>query len=339
MSVPVKKSNRERHLILGGSGFIGRHVAAILARQGYEVILAGRSASKPAFAFDIDELIKWRRFDLESPQWDSLIEGASVIHHYAWSSVPASANDDPTMDLSTNVVPTLGLLEAMRKNGRQAPARLVFASSGGTVYGRPLRLPVAEDHPLNPITAYGAAKAAVEMYLGTYRDLYGLDCRVARLANPFGAGQNLAKGLGAVTTFLHLALCQQPIVVWGDGEIIRDFIHISDVAAGLVELANAESTDGSWIFNIGSGQGISLKGVIVELESKLGHRIDVSYKEARSFDVPVNVLDISLIRETLGWCPLMSFSEGMTKTLTDLRRTLYNLTRPDWNSRDRSQNW
>jgi UDP-glucose 4-epimerase len=322
MSVPKKSSRPECHLILGGSGFIGRHVATLLARQGHEVIVAGRSASKPAFASDIDELIKWRRFDLECPQWDSLIEGASVIHHYAWSSVPASANDDPTLDLSTNVVSTLGLLQAMRKNGRQAPARLVFASSGGTVYGRPLRLPVAEDHPLNPITAYGAAKAAVEMYLGTYRDLYGLDCRVARLANPFGAGQNLAKGLGAVTTFLHLALCHQPIVVWGDGEIIRDFIYIPDVAAGLVELANAESTDGHWIFNIGSGRGISLKGVIAELESKLGHRLDVSYKEGRSFDVPVSVLDISLIRETLGWRPLMSFSEGMTKTLTDLRRTL-----------------
>jgi UDP-glucose 4-epimerase len=143
--------------------------------------------------------------------------------------------------------------------------------------------------------------------------------RVARLANPFGAGQNLAKGLGAVTTFLHLALCQQPIVVWGDGEIIRDFIYISDVAAGLVELANAESTDGHWIFNIGSGQGTSLKGVIAELESKLGHRLDISYKEGRSFDVPVNVLDISLIREVLGWRPLMSSARRHTARSADSR--------------------
>jgi UDP-glucose 4-epimerase len=321
MSVPIKKSNRpECHLILGGSGFIGQHVATLLARQGHEVILAGRSTSKPAFASDIDDLIKWRRFDLQCAQWDSLIEGATVIHHYAWSSVPASANDDPTMDLSTNVVPTLGLLEAMRKKGRQSAARLIFASSGGTVYGRPRRLPVPEDHPLNPITAYGAGKAAVEMYLATYRNLYGLDCRVARLANPFGAGQNLTKGLGAVTTFLYQALSNQPIVIWGDGEIIRDFVHISDAAAGLVELANAAPMDGHWVFNIGSGQGVSLKGIIAELESKLGHRIDIIHKQARTFDVPVSVLDISLIRETLGWRPLLSFSEGITKTLTDLGR-------------------
>jgi UDP-glucose 4-epimerase len=321
MSVNINKSSRERHLILGGNGFIGRHVAAILAREGHEVIIAGRSASKPAFASDIDELIKWRRFDLECAPWDSLTEGVTVIHHYAWSSVPASANDDPILDLSTNILSTVGLLEALRKQGRQA-ARLIFASSGGTVYGKPLRLPIHEDHQLNPINAHGAGKAAVEMYLGAYRATYGLDCRVARLANPFGAGQDLTKGLGAATTFIHRALSHLPIVIWGDGEIIRDFIHISDAAAGLVALAAAAPMDGHWIFNIGSGQGVSLNGIIAELESKLGYRIDVMYKQGRAFDVPVSVLDISLIRETFGWRPLLSFSEGITKTLTDLGRTV-----------------
>jgi UDP-glucose 4-epimerase len=321
MSVSIKKSNRESHLILGGGGFIGQHVAAILARQGHEVIVAGRSASKPAFASDIDELIKWRHFDLECAPWDSLIEGVTVIHHYAWSSVPASANEDPILDLSKNVLPTVGLLEALRKKGRQA-AKLIFASSGGTVYGKPLHLPIHENHPLNPINAYGAGKAAVEMYLGAYRAVYGLDCRVARLANPFGAGQDLTKGLGAATTFIHNALSHLPLVIWGDGEIIRDFIHISDAAAGLVALAGAAPMDGHWVFNIGSGQGVSLNAIIVELESKLRYRIDVSYRQGRKFDVPVSVLDISLIRETLGWRPLLSFSEGVTKTLTDLGRTV-----------------
>jgi UDP-glucose 4-epimerase len=321
MSVSIKKSSRESHLILGGGGFIGQHVAAILARQGHDVIVAGRSASKPAFASDIDELIKWRHFDLECVPWDSLIEGVTVIHHYAWSSIPASAADDPILDLSKNVMPTVGLLEALRKRGREA-ARLIFASSGGTVYGKPLHLPIHENHPLNPINAYGAGKAAVEMYLGTYRAVYGLDCRVARLANPFGAGQDLAKGLGAATTFIHHALSHLPIVIWGDGEIIRDFIHISDAAAGLVALAGAAPMDGTWVFNIGSGRGVSLNAIVVELESKLGYRIDVIYKQGRKFDVPVSVLDISLIRETLGWRPLLSFSEGVTKTLTDLGRTI-----------------
>lgn len=318
MSSKAEKSEiAERHLILGGSGFIGRHVAAILVQCGCEVVLAGRSLSKPTFAPALDERVAWRSFDLANAQWDSLIDGFTVIHHYAWSSVPASANNDPTLDLSTNVAPTLGLLDALRKKGAQAP-RLIFASSGGTVYGKLLRVPVHEDHRLNPITAYGAGKAAVELYLGTYRALYGLDCRVARLANPFGAGQNLAKGQGVVTTFLHRALSQRPIIVWGDGEVVRDFIHISDAAAGLVTLARAAPLDGHQVFNIGSGEGISLNGVIAELESKLSQRLDVRYERGRKFDVPVSVLDISLIREALGWRPTLSFSEGLSQTLADL---------------------
>ena len=212
-----------RHLILGGGGFIGWHVAILLARAGLEVILASRRPNKQVIASDIAGRITWCEFDLASAQWDRLIEGVNVVHHYAWTSIPASAHDDPAWDLAANVTPTLGLLEALRRRGRDAPV-LLFASSGGTVYGKLRRVPVDEEHPLSPVNAYGAGKAAVEMYLGIYRALYGLDCRVARLANPFGAGQDTSKGLGAVTTFLRHALAHQPIVIWGDGEVVRDYI-------------------------------------------------------------------------------------------------------------------
>jgi UDP-glucose 4-epimerase len=311
----------ERHLVLGGNGFIGRHVAQLLVKEGHEVILACRSASRHALPPNLVGRVEWRRFDLEQANWSSLIEGVNVIHHYAWSSVPSSASADPASDLSTNVLSTLGLLEVLRKQSRQA-TKLVFASSGGTVYGNPLRVPVQEDHRLNPITTYGVGKATVEMYLGSYRAVYGLDCRVARMANAFGAGQNLIKGLGAVTTFIHRAIRNEPIVIWGDGENIRDFIHVSDVAAGLVAIASAPRREDRWTFNIGSGHGVSLKGILVELEFLLGHQIDVKYEIGRKFDIPISVLDISLIRETLGWQPILSFSEGVAKTLEDLRREL-----------------
>jgi UDP-glucose 4-epimerase len=307
----------ERHLILGGNGFIGRHVAELLVKSGHAVILACRAPSRLALPSNLEAEVEWRHFELEHANWESLVDGVNVIHHYAWSSVPSSATADPAADLSSNVLSTLGLMEALRKNSRQS-TRLVFASSGGTVYGKPMRVPVQEGHSLNPITAYGAGKAAVEMYLGAYRDTYGLDCRVARMANAFGAGQNLAKGLGAVTTFIHRAVMNEPIVIWGDGEIIRDFIHISDVAAGLVAIASAPPMEGRWTFNVGSGHGVSLNGVLAELEFLLGRRIEVRYETSRKFDVPVSVLDISLIREALGWQPLLSFSEGVAKTLEEL---------------------
>ena len=105
-------------------------------------------------------------------------------------------------------------------------AEVVFASSGGTVYGAPLEFPVPEVHPLAPITAYGAGKAGAEIYLNLYRSLHRVDCRIARLANPYGAGQNTERGQGAVSAFLGKALRNEPIVIWGDGAIVRDYIHI-----------------------------------------------------------------------------------------------------------------
>jgi UDP-glucose 4-epimerase len=298
-------------------------VAILLARAGHDVVLASRTPPSQEFALDIRERITWRAFHLGTAQWDEVIEDAAVVHHYAWASIPASANENPALDLDANVMPTLGLLEALRRKGKSAPA-LLFSSSGGTVYGRLRRVPVDEDHPLNPITAYGAGKAAAEMYIGIYRNLYGLDCRIARLANPFGAGQDLSKGLGAATTFLHNALTDQPIVIWGDGEVIRDYIHIADAASGLVAIAVAPASTGAWIFNIGSGQGVSLNAIVAELEARLGRRLDVRRESGRVFDVPVSVLDIVRMRETLGWAPQLSFSEGIGRTLSDLSHKAQN---------------
>ena len=304
--------------MLGGCGFIGRHVAVLLARLGHRVVLADRAVPSYAFPAELRARIAWAPFDMASAGWESLIEGAAVVHHYAWTTIPATANADPAADLAVNVGSTLALLDAMRR--RADRPRLVFASSGGTVYGRLRHVPVHEDHPLAPITAYGVGKAAVELYLGHYRAIYGLDCRVARLANPFGAGQDLARGQGATTTFLHHALNRLPITIWGDGETVRDYIHISDAALGLVALARAPRLDGPWTFNIASGHGVSLNGIVAELEARLGRTLQVHREPGRPFDVPISVLDVSLARVALGWSPRLSFSDGMARTLRDLER-------------------
>lgn len=307
------------HLILGGGGFIGRHVALLLAAQGENVVLCDRAPNTVNFPDSVRDRILWKPMDLCSADWDAMLEGVGTVHHYAWASIPATANANPEQDLIANTVPCIAVLEAMRRRGAASP-RLVFASSGGTIYGKLRQVPVPEDHPMAPITAYGAGKGAAELYFGLYRALHNLDCRVARISNPFGAGQDLARGQGAVTTFLHRALTSQPIVIWGDGEIVRDYIHISDVAAGLVALARMPRQDGAFTFNIGSGSGVSLNGIIRELELHLGHELEVRREPGRSFDVPVSVLSISLAREMLGWEPRLSFSDGIVRTLTDLQR-------------------
>ena len=302
----------ERHLILGGCGFIGREVGQLLAAGGSAVTLADRRPPAGPLEPGVDHVA----FELRSADWARLLDGVDVVHHYAWTTIPATANADPAGDLSANVLPTLGLLEAMRGRGERAP-RLVFSSSGGTVYGKLRRVPVDEDHPLQPITAYGASKAAVELYLSQYRAMYGLDCRVARLANPFGAAQDFARGQGAASGFLHHALRGQPIEIWGDGEVTRDYLHVSDAAAGLVALARHAGSEPA-TFNIGSGVGTSLNEIVAALEGKLGRRLEVRRGTGRSFDVPISVLDISRAREVLRWSPRLSFLDGISQTIAEL---------------------
>jgi UDP-glucose 4-epimerase len=314
-SSPSCRLLSEHHLILGGNGFIGRHVALILARAGHRVTLAARR--RPAYAFppDVTGRIVCKTLELGSADWDLLVEDASVVHHYAWGSIPASANSNPAGDLITNVNPMLGLLEALRRRGA---GRVVFSSSGGTVYGKLRETPVRESHPVSPITAYGAGKAAAELYLNLYRAMHGMDCRIARIANPYGAGQDPTRGLGAVTTFLYRALTGQPIEIWGTGEVVRDYIHIADVAAFLVTLARSPRTDEAFIFNVGSGTGTSLNGIVAELETRLERKLVVNRTQLRPFDVPANVLAIDLARHVLGWAPELSFADGIARTLADL---------------------
>ena len=306
----------ERHIILGGCGFIGRHVAVLLARQGHTVVLADRASPACTFPAHIAHAITWHRFEFASADWDALVADFDVIHLYAWTSLPATANANPGGDLLVNVGATIDLLEAIRRSGGK---RLVFTSSGGTVYGQLEHIPVREDHPFAPITAYGAGKATAELYLGLYGAMHGLDCRIARIANPYGAGQDLSRGLGAVTTFLNKALAGEDIVIWGDGEVVRDYIHIADVAHALVTLSHVSLPNQMRTFNIGSGENVTLNGIVAEIERHLGRKVAVRKEPPRSFDLPVNVLDITRAKAVLGWSPRLTFSDGMGLCIGDVR--------------------
>jgi UDP-glucose 4-epimerase len=307
---------QQHHLILGGDGFIGRHVALLLALTGRRVTIATRAPPTFSFPAELASSIQRQELELSSADWDNLVTGIDVVHHYAWSSIPASANANPAGDMLMNVTATIGLLEALKRRGG---GRVVFASSGGTVYGNLKSSPISEDTSLAPITAYGAGKATAEIYLKLYRAMHNLDCRIARIANPYGAGQNLSRGLGAVTTFLHHALTGQPIVIWGDGETIRDFIHISDVAKCLVALASAPQSEIDFVVNVGTGIGTSLNEIVIALEKFLGRCIQVTRTSTRSFDVPINVLAIERARQVLEWSPRVLLYEGIARTIADVR--------------------
>jgi len=281
---------RHRHLVLGGDGFIGRHLAARLARAGDDVIVAGRSLNASSFEAPHPS-IRAICLDLASADWPGLVAGADFIHHCAWASIPQSANADPLADLTAHVEPTLRLFEAMRRNpGKQ----LIFLSSGGTVYGRLEAKPASERDELRPASLYAAGKLAVESYCRAYHAMGVLDASIVRLSNPYGVGQDIKRNQGLISAFVYKALAGEPLTIWGDGSAVRDFLHISDVSdalARLTRISGAQRTDDPLVVNIGSGVGISINQVVQHLETALCLKLEVAYGPGRSFDLPFNVLD------------------------------------------------
>lgn len=280
-------------------------------------------ASRNPLAFTIPEEMRpnvtWRPIDMDSTNWDDLVADADIVHHYAWSSIPSSANHDPGKDLVQNVGMTIKVLDALvrRRNGV-----IIFASSGGTVYGRLRETHVTEEHTLAPITAYGTSKATAELYLRLYRAMSGVDCRIVRISNPYGAGQDIGRGLGAISTFINRAIRNEPITIWGTGDVVRDYIHVSDVANCLSMLALAPFNE-EFLFNVGSGVGYSLNSIVHQLEQSLGRELIVNRTQTRSFDVPSNILSIKRVNSVLGWYPRIALRQGIENTITDISSGRY----------------
>ena len=322
----MNQLDKRTHLVLGGGGFVGRHVALRLAQAGHKVVTAGRR-TPPLMPADVTHCaIEHILFDIQNGDWDSLVSRCDIIHHYAWTTSPKTASANPLADLQLNVGAMISLLEALRHHGGK---RLIFTSSGGTVYGRLRTERATEDHPLDPISAYGAAKVAAEKYVGIFQAQYGVDGRIARLANPYGAGQDPGHGVGAVTNFLHYSRQGKDISIWGDGSVVRDYIHIADAAEALVRLSLASidpAARGTPTFNIGSGEGRSLNQIVDAIRALTGKPVEVKYSAARPSDVPFSVLDISRAMAALDWRPALSFEEGLSRMLSDIAagRTFYS---------------
>lgn len=304
-------------LVLGGRGFIGSHLVTALARAGWRVRSFDRPGSSlpaPFAAHCTDSRVEVLEGDFtRAADVARAVEGCEVCFHLVSTTLPKSSNDSPIFDVESNLVSSIRLLQHAKEAGVR---RVVFLSSGGTVYGPPRELPIHETHPTEPQCSYGIVKLAIEKYLELFRELHGLDYMVLRLSNPFGEGQRLQASQGAVAVFLGKALRGEEIQIWGDGTVVRDYVHISDVIAAITRAATAQTT--SRVFNVGSGVGLALNGVLDGIEHVLGRPTRRVYQEARSFDVPVNLLDIARAREELDWAPRLSFIEGLERFASSL---------------------
>jgi UDP-glucose 4-epimerase len=305
-------------LLLGGGGFQGSHLCDALLKAGYSVLIfekKGIRRDNIAHALSRIKLIEGDFSDKR--QLEEAVQGVDFIFHLISTTLPSSSNENMPYDISTNVVPTLDLLELSRKNGVK---KVVFFSSGGTVYGIPSKLPISEEHPTDPICSYGIHKLTVEKYLNLCHELYGADYAVLRVSNPYGERQNVATHQGAVAVFSHKALIGEPIEIWGDGSVVRDYIYVADVVRAALNVLDHKGPHR--VFNIGSGIGMSLKDVVSEIEKVVGHSLDVRYRPSRPLDVPANILDIGLARNELHWEPEISFEAGLARTLMYLRDSL-----------------
>ncbi len=296
--------------VLGGAGFLGSHLTEALLAGGRRVRVFDRpNADLRNLAGATGDWDFLGGDFLNQEDQRAALRGADTVFHLVSTTIPASSNRNPVYDVETNLVASVRMLDLAVEAG---VSRVVFVSSGGTVYGPPQALPVAEDHPTDPRVSYGVVKLAVEKYLRVYRELHGLSYRILRLANPYGPRQDPAGAQGAASVFLGRVHRGLPVEIWGDGSVVRDYLYVADAVAGVLAAAGTAGPAG--LYNIGSGKGVSLRRLVELIGEVSGRPVRVAHLDPRPFDVPENVLDISRARRELGWAPRIPLREGLART-------------------------
>jgi UDP-glucose 4-epimerase len=292
--------SRDSILLLGG-GFIGAALAQRLALAGKSVEMISR---KPLHIPHVSSHIS----DLgNSALIEKMAAHCGTVIHLASATTPGISSRHPSKELE-NLAPTLRLLEAMQ----QWPAtRLIFLSSGGTIYGNPDSNPVAETAHFAPLSYYGAGKVALESFLNAF-SVAGHTTTILRPSNTYGPGQSLRTGFGLIRNLLEHARNGTTAEIWGDGESVRDYIYIDDVVEACIRFLDFPPHSGT--YNLGSGIGYSVNQVLAHIEAICGSRLQVTYRPTRQVDVREIVLDITALENRLGWRPQTNLDDGLRRT-------------------------
>lgn len=307
---------RGRCLVLGASGVLGINLCNILVACGAAVTAYGRTAP---LQNSLHQDVKWI-----SGQFDDLgslkaaVKGQEFVFHLISGTIPEDSNRDPAADLVENVLSTVRLLEICCKQGVR---KVIFPSSGGTVYGVPSGIPISESSPTEPIAGYGISKLAIEKYLALFYRLHGLDYHICRISNIYGPFQQGNRRQGLVAATIRRALLKEPVEIWGDGEVIRDFVYVDDVVAAM--LHGCIYGGSHKVMNVGSGTGLTVDQVIRDIELILDDgTIEKLYRPGRTADVPANILDTSLILSETRWRPIVSWHEGLCRSIDWMRESI-----------------
>lgn len=297
----------KRVLILGAAGFIGRYLAEKLSINseviGYDQfqLNAGYPIIQGSFAEEehFEDILRENRID--------------TVFHLISTTFPKEDPSDIAQEVETNVVPTLRLLEAMRKTGVK---KMVFISSGGTVYGDLQGNAHLTTDARKPICGYGMQKKVIEDYLLFYNRCFGLDCRIVRLSNPYGLPPQRPRGQGIIPIFLEKLIKREPITMFGDS--LRDYIHIDDAIEAIVRFGSY--TGDRKVLNIGTGIPIRTSEIVHMIETETGMEfVSVSHEPIRSCDVQVSVLDVTETMQELDWMPEITLAEGIRRIWQELK--------------------
>lgn len=296
-------------LVIGSSGFLGSHLVAALARTGYRVRALDVRPPSSRLKDDYPSVDLVVGNAMDNNLLRTCLRGVDVLLPFGGSGLPATSNENPLTDVEANLIPNVNLfLEA----ARAGVSKIVFPSSGGTVYGNLPELPANETHSTNPISSYGIVKLASEKYLELARSLYGIEYVVLRYGNPYGSGQDPRRQFGAVSVFLRSLADDRPIEIWGDGSAVRDFVYIDDAIEATLQAIKYSGQHR--ILNIGSGVGVTLLELVKMAERVTCIRATVNCRAARQSDVSKIVLDISRAKAELKWTPRTSLPSGVDLT-------------------------
>ena len=296
-------------LVIGGAGFIGTHLVSELLATGRTVTILDRRTDA------IQELPRGADYVAGDFGQCQLIRELLCNHeeviHLAYTSVPKTSFENPFSDLLENLPPTVQLFAETAESGR----KLLFVSSGGTVYGEAGTLPIREDHPTRPISPYGLTKLTLEGYAHLYAVTHGLKFVCVRPANAFGPGQKPFTGQGFIASAMTSMMRGLPVTVFGQRGTVRDYIYVGDLAAGIVSAL--EKGRSSEIYNLGSGVGRTNMDVIeaiTPLLEGLAYKIRIEHLPERTFDVRANILDSGKLHKDTGWSPTTPFDKGLLRT-------------------------
>ncbi len=299
-------------LVTGGAGFIGSNVVDAYIEKGYEVVVVDDLSSGKKE--NLNKKAKFYRLDICDKALEEVFEeGIDIVNHHAAQVDVRKSIADPAFDARVNIEGSLNILENCRKYKIK---KIIFASSGGVIYGECGSVPPNEDSPDSPISPYGVSKYAMERYLSTYEKIYGLKYTALRYGNVYGPRQDPYGEAGVVAIFSGKMFNNEEVNIFGDGEQVRDYVYVGDVVkANILCLENGDNE----IFNIGTGESTSVNQLFSEMKELTHYSKQAVYKPPRAGELMRSSIDVGKAEQKLGWKAEVNLREGLEKTIEFFR--------------------